>query len=262
MSDTARMPAIFFGHGNPMNAIQHNDWTREWSNVGKTMPRPRAIVSISAHWYVPGIAVTAVDQPRTIYDFGGFPNSLYRATYPAPGERALAARVQALLSPAEVAADHRWGLDHGTWSVLRHVFPDADIPVVQLSLDATRPAGFHYALAARLVPLRAEGVLIMGTGNLVHNLHTYSWGVQLSGPFPWAAKFEREARQLIEAKDNLALVHYDDALGEEARLAVPTPDHFLPLLYVLAQRQEDEPVTFPVEGMDGGSVSMLAVCVG
>jgi len=256
-----RLPAIFFGHGNPMNALVRNAWTEAWSGIGARMPRPRAILAISAHWYVPATAVTAQAMPRTIHDFGGFPRELYEVRYPAAGDAALAQRVQALLAPIPVGLDQSWGLDHGTWSVLRHVYPDADIPVVQLAMDETQPAQVHLDIGRRLAPLRDEGVLVLGSGNLVHNLHTYAWGRHAPEPFDWAVRFETLARRLMVEGDFAPLVDYE-SLGRDAVLSVPTPEHYLPLLYVLAMRQADEPVTFPVEGVDGGSISMLAVQVG
>ncbi|MFI4885831.1 MAG: 4,5-DOPA dioxygenase extradiol, partial [Steroidobacterales bacterium] len=196
-----------------------------------------------------------------IHDFGGFPPELYQVRYPAPGDPVLAQRVQQLLSPLEVRSDHSWGLDHGTWSVLRHVYPAADIPVVQLSIDETRPAAFHFAIGEKLAPLREEGVLIIGSGNLVHNLHAYGWGEHSRSPYDWAVRFETAARQLMLAGDLAPLVDYE-RLGPDAVLSIPTPDHYLPLLYVLGTRREGERVRFPVEGVDGGSISMLAVQVG
>lgn len=261
MSNSTRMPAIFFGHGNPMNALQQNDWTRAWATIGATLPRPRAILCISAHWYIPGVAVTTAAQPRTIHDFGGFPAPLYEVQYPAPGAPALAARVAELLSPIPVAADPRWGLDHGTWSVLVHVYPDADIPIVQLSIDNRQPASWHYATARQLRALRDEGVLIMGSGNLVHNLHAYSWGRHPTAAYDWALRFEERARAQMIGADFEPLIDYE-ALGSDARLSAPTPDHYLPLLYVLAQHEQGETVGFPVEGFDGGSISMLTVQIG
>jgi 4,5-DOPA dioxygenase extradiol len=255
------LPAIFFGHGNPMNALTRNEYTEGWRKVGQSVARPRAILAISAHWYVPGTAVTLSTAPRTIHDFGGFPRELYQVKYPAPGDPELARRVQALLAPLPVGLDETWGLDHGTWSVLTHVYPAADVPIVQLSIDETRPASFHYEIGRRLAPLRAEGILIVGSGNLVHNLHAYAWGRHMQDPYEWAVGFENDARELLLAGDHEPLVAYE-SLGSEAQLAVPTPDHYLPLLYVIGTRQEKDAVTFPVEGVDGGSISMLAVQVG
>lgn len=258
---TALLPAIFFGHGNPMNALQQNAWTESWAELGRSIPRPKAVLCISAHWYVPETAVTAMTQPRTIHDFGGFPPELFQVEYPAPGDPALAQRVQALLAPLPVRLDEQWGLDHGTWAVLCHVFPQADVPLVQLSLDASKPAAFHYALGKQLAPLRAEGVLIVGSGNLVHNLRAYAWGQPSVGAYDWAARFEQQARALMLADDVAPLIQYEQ-LGRAALLSIPTPEHYLPLLYVLALRQPGEDISFPSEGMDGGSISMLTVRVG
>lgn len=258
---SASLPAIFFGHGNPMNAIQHNSYTEAWKQIGETLARPKAVLCISAHWFVPGTGVTVTTAPRTIHDFGGFPGELYQVKYPAPGDPDLARRVQKLLAPLPVQLDESWGLDHGTWSVLCHVYPQADVPVVQLSIDATQPAGFHYELGQRLAPLRQEGVLIVGSGNLVHNLRAYSWGQKNTEPLEWAMRFEREARAMLLAGEHRPLIEYQK-LGRDALLSIPTPDHYLPLLYVAATRQQDELISFPVEGIDGGSISMLAVQVG
>jgi 4,5-DOPA dioxygenase extradiol len=257
----AVLPAIFLGHGNPMNAIETNAYTEAWSAIGRSMPRPRAILAVSAHWCQPGTAVTASVRPRTIHDFGGFPRPLYDVTYPAPGDRALAERVHALLAPVPVGLDERWGLDHGTWSVLRHVYPAADVPVVQLAIDETEPASYHYALARKLGPLREEGVLVIGSGNLVHNLHAYGWGRKEVAPYDWAVRFEKLAREFLVQGDDAALVAYE-SLGRDALLSAPTPDHFLPLIYVLGVRRPEDEVSFPVEGFDGGSVSMLAIRLG
>ncbi len=255
------MPAIFFGHGNPLNAIQQNGYTDAWAAIGQTIPRPKAILSVSAHWYLPGTFVTSSAAPRTIHDFGGFPPELYHVRYPAAGSRALAEQVQALLRPANVGLDHNWGLDHGTWSILCHLFPHADIPVVQLSLDETQPSSFHYELGQRLTSLRDEDVLVIGSGNVVHNLHTYAWGRHAVEPFPWAVQFEEEIKAHLRAGHHQPVVAYE-ALGRDAMLAVPTPEHYLPLLYVIALQRKDERISFPVEGVDGGSISMLAVQVG
>lgn len=256
------MPAIFFGHGNPMNALLHNAYTEGWASIGKSIPRPKAVLCVSAHWYFPATAVTAMTAPRTIHDFGGFPRELYQVQYPAPGSPTLAQRVRELLAPLPVGLDdENWGLDHGTWSVLRHVFPEADVPVVQLSIDETRAPEFHYELAKRLAPLRDEGVLVAGSGNIVHNLHTYAWGRHEVEPFDWAVRFERLARELLMSGNDGPLVDYE-SLGRDALLSAPTPDHYLPLLYVIGLRRADDQVSFPVEGFDGGSISMLTAQMG
>ena len=258
---TTAMPAVFFGHGNPMNTLRRNAFTAGWAAVGASVPRPKAVLSISAHWYIGATAVTAMAKPPTIHDFGGFPERLYEFEYPAPGDPELASRVRDLLAPLSGASDHEWGLDHGTWSVLAHVFRRADIPVVQLSIDATQAARFHYEIGKRLAPLRDEGVLIIGSGNLVHNLSAYIWREPDREPYDWALRFEQRVRQLLIAGDNASLIAYE-AWGRDAMLSCPTPDHYLPLLYVIGLRREGEPVSFPVEGFDGGSMSMLAVRIG
>ncbi|MFY9644988.1 MAG: 4,5-DOPA dioxygenase extradiol [Terriglobales bacterium] len=255
------LPAIFFGHGNPMNALLENNYTAGWRKIGKQTPKPKAILSISAHWFVPATGVTVSTSPATIHDFGGFPKELYQVQYPVPGDPELARRVQRMLQPLPVNLDNSWGLDHGTWSVLKHVYPHADIPVVQLSIDETQAASFHFELGKRLAPLREEGILIVGSGNLVHNLHAYAWGRHMPEPYEWAVRFEREAREMMIAGEFRPLIDYEH-LGPEAQLSIPTPDHYLPMLYVLGTRQQDEIITFPVEGVDGGSISMLTVQVG
>jgi 4,5-DOPA dioxygenase extradiol len=258
---TKTMPVIFLGHGNPMNALQINDYTKKWANIGTEIPRPKAVLSISAHWYIPRTAVTAMSAPRTIHDFGGFPQDLYNVKYPAPGDPALANRIRALLSPHSVDLDEQWGLDHGTWSVLCHIYPKADVPVVQLSIDLTKSAAFHYEIGKMLAPLREEGFLIIGSGNLVHNLRAYDWSRRLAEPFDWAVRFEKRVRELLLAADDNPLINYR-TLGNDAMLSIPTPDHYLPLLYVIACRKEGEKLSFPVKGIDGGSISMLSVQIG
>jgi len=255
------MPAIFFGHGNPMNAIQTNAYTEAWAAIGRSIPRPKAILCVSAHWYIPAVAVTAMERPRTIHDFGGFPRELFEVQYQAPGSPELAARVNELLGGVVLLDTNNWGLDHGTWSVLVHVFPDADIPVVQLSICKTEPAAFHFDLAKSLSPLRDEGVLICGSGNLVHNLRSFDWGNPDVEPFDWAVRFDEKARELILTGDHQPLIDYE-TLDGDARLSVPTADHFLPLLYVLALRRDGDEITFPVFGFDGGSISMTTVQIG
>ncbi len=255
------MPAIFFGHGNPMNALAHNAWTDGWAAMRAEIPRPRAILSISAHWYLPGTRVTAMPAPRTIYDFAGFPPTLRAIKYPAPGDPNLASHIKTLLAPVSVTLDKRWGLDHGTWSVLCHLFPKANIPVVQLSIDETQPALVHYELGKRLAGLRDQGVLILGSGNLVHNLHAYGWGRRQIKPFDWASRFENHAREMLLAGHHESLIAYEK-FGRDAMLSVPTPDHYLPFVYVIAQMREGDEIRFPVEGFDGGSISMLSVKIG
>ena len=244
-----------------MNALATNAYTDAWRRIGREIRKPKAILSISAHWFVPGTGVTVSTAPRTIHDFGGFPRELYQVQYPAPGDPALALRVQQLLMPLPVSLDNSWGLDHGTWSVLRHVYPDAGLPVVQLSIDETKPASFHFEIGRKLAPLREEGVLIVGSGNLVHNLEAYAWGRHMPDPYDWAVRFETEAKQMMVAGEYKPLIDYEK-LGKEALLSIPTPDHYLPMLYVIATRQQGELITFPVEGVDGGSISMLSVQVG
>jgi 4,5-DOPA dioxygenase extradiol len=258
---TETMPAIFLGHGNPMNALQTNDYTRAWAAIGRNIPQPKAILSISAHWYIPRTAVTAMKIPKTIHDFGGFPIELYEVQYPAPGDPVFANRVRSLLSPYSVDLDYQWGLDHGTWSVLCHLYPNADIPIVQLSIDRTKQAPFHYGLGKKLAQLRDDDILIIGSGNIVHNLHAYAWGQKSAKPYDWAIRFEHQVREFLLAEDDSPLINYEN-LGEDAMLSIPTPDHYLPLLYVMGCRRRGEKISFPVMGIDGGSISMLAVQIG
>ncbi len=258
---TDLMPALFFGHGNPMNALSTNVYTDGWTSIGKAIPRPRAVLVVSAHWYVPTCAVTANPAPPTIHDFGGFPKELYQVEYPAPGSPDLAMHVKELLAPVPVNLDESWGLDHGTWSVLLHVFPSAEIPIVQLSIDETQPPHFHYEIGKRLSPLREEGILVVGSGNVVHNLSAYAWGNPGVQPFDWALRFEKNVRALLFKGDDRQIIEYG-RLGPDAKLSVPTPEHYLPLLYVLGLRRKNEQISFPIQGIEGGSVSMLAIQIG
>lgn len=258
---TDLMPAIFFGHGNPMNALNRNAYSEAWASIGGSIPCPKAVLAISAHWYIAGCAVTANRYPPTIHDFGGFPQELYQVSYNAPGSPELCLRVKDLLTPIFVGLDESWGLDHGTWSVLSHVFPAADIPVVQFSIDRTKAPTFHYEIGKRLAPLREEGVLIVGSGNIVHNLSAYAWAKPGVKPFDWASRFEKTVQELLLEGEDSELVAYE-RLGPDSALAVPTPDHYLPLLYVIGLRGKNEYTSFPVQGIDGGSISMLAVQVG
>ena len=258
-STTKRMPAIFFGHGSPMNTLDDNRYTRAWAELGAKAGRPKAILAVSAHWYTRGTAVTAMEKPKTIHDFYGFPQELYDVQYPAPGDPALAERVRKLLAPVDVALDQSWGLDHGTWSVLKHAFPNADVPIVQLSIDGTRPAAFHHALGVHLAPLRDEGVLIAGSGNVVHNLGVM--GRNGGAPYDWAVRFNDYVRDAIGSRQYERVIAYEEA-GEAARLSVPTPEHYLPLLYVLGAQQPGESASFAVDGLELRSISMLSLSVG
>ena len=253
-------PALFLGHGSPMLAIEPSRYGEAWQQLGRTLPRPRAILAVSAHWYIRGAAVTAQAQPRTIHDFYGFPPALYAVQYPARGDPQLAARVAALLAPTPVRLDEEWGLDHGTWSVLRHVYPEADIPVVQLSIDARLSAAQHYALAQGLAPLRDEGVLVLGSGNVVHNLRALQFDEAVTPP-AWAQSFNAAVRAAIQDRRHGELAAYE-RLDAGAAMSVPTPEHYLPLLYVLALQRPGETATLPVDGIELGAISMLCVRVG
>lgn len=252
---TTRAPAIFLGHGSPMNALEHNAWTEAWAELGLAAGKPKAILAVSAHWYIRGTAVTAMRTPPTIHDFGGFPAALHAFDYPALGDPALAARVQSLLEPLEVRLDDAWGLDHGTWSVLCHLYPQADVPVVQLAIDGTKPASFHYELGQRIAALRDEGIMILGSGNAVHNLRVMR--MNAAAPYPWAVQFNEAVREFLARKEHGPLVDYH-MLGEPAALSVPTPDHYLPLLYVAGARRDDDAFSVITDGIDLASVSMLS----
>ena len=254
------MPAVFFGHGSPMNALERNDDTQTWFEFGRSIPKPRAILMVSAHWYVNATAVTAMESPRTIHDFYGFPDELSTFPYPAPGSTWLADRIVETLSPTWVGRDlDSWGLDHGTWSVLTHVFPDADVPVVQLSVNGNEPLDYHLDLGRRLVPLLDEGVLIAGSGNVVHNLRAISWGANGRG-FDWADRFDLLVRDImLDRPAQLA----DSERSADYSMAVPTPDHFLPLAYIAGIAAETgRTVRTFNEGRTMGSLSMTGYSVG
>ncbi|OSM97455.1 4,5-DOPA-extradiol-dioxygenase [Lonsdalea populi] len=259
--NVSRMPALFLGHGSPMNVLEDNIYTATWRKLGEALPRPKAIVAVSAHWFTRGTAVTAMNAPRTIHDFGGFPQALFDTQYPAPGSPALARQIQQLLAPVQVHLDEReWGLDHGSWGVLIKVFPQADIPVVQLSVDGTQPAEYHYQLGRRLSALRDQGVMMVASGNVVHNLLQVKWEGDMT-PYPWASVFNRFVRDnLTYSGDKHPLVNFMQ--HPDAAMANPSPDHFLPLLYVLGCRRDKEPVSILVDGIEMGSLSMLSVQVG
>jgi 4,5-DOPA dioxygenase extradiol len=253
------MPVLFVGHGSPMNAVEDNEFSHEWRHLGKDLPRPSAILSISAHWYSNETMVTAMDRPRTIHDFYGFPKELFAVEYPAPGSKALSDRVRRLITTARVVADTQWGLDHGTWSVLRRMYPRADVPVVQLSLDGSKPAAFHFKIGAELKRLREEGVLIVGSGNIVHNLSEADWKSDLA--YPWAEEFDRTVKEHILDRDFEPLVEYE-SLGEKARRSIPTNEHYLPMLYVLGASVEHENIGFFNEKVTLGSVGMRGFVIG
>jgi 4,5-DOPA dioxygenase extradiol len=253
-----RMPVLFVGHGSPMNAIEDNEFSRAWTEAGKTLPRPKAILCVSAHWETSGSQVTAMDQPKTIYDFYGFPPELYAKTYPAPGSPQLAQRVVELVRPVEVQPDLSWGLDHGTWSVLARLFPQADVPVVQLSLDRGKSPQAHYDLGGQLKPLRDEGVLIVGSGNIVHNLGMIVWE---DTAFDWAVEFDAKVKRWILDEDHAAIIDYPKQ-GRAAALAINSAEHFKPLLYALGAGEPGEPVSFFAEKLWGGSLSMRSLRIG
>jgi len=259
---TAVMPVLFVGHGNPMNAIEENEFVAGFRKAGETIPRPNAVVCVSAHWETRGTFVTAMEKPRTIHDFGGFPRALFEVQYPAPGSPQLAEEVRRQVTRTEVGLDDRWGLDHGAWSVIKHFYPEADIPVVEMSLDRSQPAQYHYELARQLAPLRKKGVLIVGSGNMVHNLRMVAWD-RLETPFgfDWALEAAEKMRTAILSGDHRLLIDYA-AQGKVFDLAIPTPEHFLPLLYSLALKEEGEPVSLFNDKPVGGSLTMTSVRIG
>lgn len=257
LPSTPRMPALFVGHGSPMNAIEDNTFARGWNKLGKALPRPAAILAISAHWLTEGTFVHVAPKPKTIHDFWGFPKELYDMNYPALGAPDIARTVTTMSMPTRITPDTDWGIDHGTWIVLHRMYPDADIPVFQLSIDMSQPSQFHYELGQALAPLREKGVLIMGSGNIVHNLGNISFEEDAQ-PFDWAVEFDTTAKMLLERGDAPSLIAHEK-LGHAAALAIPTPDHYWPLLYTLGLRSKDEPLSFPIEGIAHGSISMRAV---
>jgi len=254
-----RQPAIFAGHGSPMYAIEPNRYTAAWSALGKSLKRPDAILVISAHWVTRGTWVTAMAKPSTIHDFGGFPQALFEVQYPAPGSPALADRVQELLTVPVVLEENEWGIDHGAWSVLKYMYPDANVPVVQLSLDGSMSARQHYELAKQLSPLRDENILILSSGNVVHNLRTIHWQ-EGAEPYPWATTFNNFFVSEIRANCHDALIDWE-RFGDTAHLSIPTAEHYWPALYTLALQQAGEQATIYINGIEMSSISMLGFSI-
>ena len=251
------MPILFVGHGSPTNAIEVNEFSRTWADVGKALPKPKAILSISAHWETPGTFVTAMPKPATLYDFYGFPQPLYEKHYPAPGAPELARSIQQEIGEPKIGLNTNWGLDHGTWSVLSWMFPAADIPVLQLSLDFDQPPHYHYELGQKLTFLRSQSVLVLGSGNMVHNLRAVQWD---DVAFDWAGRFDDQLREHITQRNHQALIDYPAM--ENARLAIPTNEHYLPLLYILAMQKDGEAVSFFCDKVTLGSISMRSLRIG
>ena len=258
--NTDTFPVLFVGHGSPMNAIEQNEFTNGWQNVSRNLPKPAAILCISAHWETKGTFVTAMEKPSTIHDFGGFPQQLFDVQYPAPGSPELAAETQNLIEKTAVGLDNSWGLDHGAWSVIKHFFPEADVPVIQLSLDYRQYAQYHYDLGKQLAALRNKGILIVGSGNMVHNLRMVDWHKPDTG-YDWALEANAKFKKLILSNDHKQLINYQN-LGREIELSVPSPDHYLPLLYTLALKTDKEEVSFFNDKSVMGSISMTSVKIG
>lgn len=257
---TPPMPVLFLGHGSPMNAIEDNPFTQAWRSIGRELPRPTAILCISAHWETQGTFVTGMERPRTIHDFGGFPQALFDVQYPAPGSPALVEATQQAATSQHIGVDHQWGLDHGAWSVIMHLFPKADVPVVQLSLDRRMSPRQHYDLARELAVLRRKGVLIVGSGNMVHNLGTLNWQ-QPESAFDWAAEAHDRMRSLIRSGDHAPLIDFSKQ-GRAFQLSIPTPEHFLPLLYTLGMQERNEDLCLFNERTVMGSIAMTSVKLG
>ncbi|MDB5278183.1 MAG: Extradiol ring-cleavage dioxygenase class protein subunit [Ferruginibacter sp.] len=258
-----RMPALFIGHGSPMNGIEDNEFSQRWTKMAKEIPTPSAVLVVSAHWFTKGTRITAMDFPKTIHDFGGFPKALFDVQYPAPGNPSLALETATLIHTTPVLQDHDWGLDHGTWTIVRHMYPAANIPVLQLSIDYTKGARYHYDLAKELYSLRKKGVLIIGSGNMVHNLGMVAWD-KIDGPaygYDWALQLNEKFKDLISSGDFNPLINYE-SLGKEGRLAIPTPEHYLPLLYTLGLKGENDNTDFFNDKAVAGSLTMTSVKLG
>ncbi len=258
-----KLPVLFIGHGSPMNGIEDNEFSRTWAKFGKEIPKPKAVLVISAHWLTSGTLVTAMEKPKTIHDFGGFPKELFDVQYPAPGNPELALETSKLITTTNVGLDHDWGLDHGTWTVVRHMYPDANIPVLQMSIDYNKPASYHYELSKQLEKLRKKGVLIIGSGNMVHNLRMVAWD-KLNEPeygYDWANEINQTFKEKILSHSHNDLMNYEK-LGSAAKLAIPTPDHYFPLIYTLGLQGKDDEVNFFNDKAVGGSLTMTSVKFG
>lgn len=261
--EEVQLPVLFIGHGSPMNGIEDNEFSRNWSKMGNEIPKPKAVLVISAHWLTNGTFITAMEHPKTIHDFGGFPEALYNVQYPANGSPGLAKVTADLITSTTVGLDHDWGLDHGTWSVVRHMYPNADIPVLQLSIDYNKPAQYHFDLAKLIVSLRKKGVLIIGSGNMVHNLRMVAWDKldETNYGFDWAIEMNTVFKDKISNGDFKSLIEYEK-LGSAAKLAIPTPDHYYPLLYSIALQQSNDEIHFFNDKTVGGSLTMTSVRIG
>ena len=260
LNKTKKMPVLFLGHGSPMNALEENEFVKGWREIGKTLPRPNAVLCVSAHWVTRGTLVTAMEKPVTIHDFGGFPKELFEVQYPAPGSPELAKETKNIITKADVRLDEKWGLDHGAWSVIKHLYPEADVPVIEMSLDYYQPPQFHYDLAKELAPLRKKGVLIIGSGNMVHNLSMVAWDKLNASDFgyDWALEASEKMKEFILSKDHRQIINYKSQ-SSAYNLAIPTPEHYLPLLYALALQGKDEKVSLFNDKAVGGSLTMTSV---
>ena len=259
MSNTGKMPVLFLGHGSPMNAIEENEFVTEFRKLGKELVRPNVILCISAHWETKGTFVTAMQNPPTIHDFGGFPQALFDVQYPAPGSPELAQETKSIITKTEVGLDDKWGLDHGAWSVIKHLYPNADVPVIQMSIDYSQPAKYHYELAKEISSLRQKGVLIVGSGNIVHNLRMVDWKkLNEQYAYDWATEANEKMKSHILSGDHQKLIDFQSQ-GKAFDLAIPTPEHYLPLLYTLALKEENEKITLFNDKAVGGSLSMTSL---
>jgi 4,5-DOPA dioxygenase extradiol len=262
-SRTQRMPVLFLGHGSPMNAIEENEFVNGFRSIAQLLPKPNAILCVSAHWETRGTFITAMDNPLTIHDFGGFPKALYEVQYPAPGSPQLAMEAKSLIKSTDVELDKKWGLDHGSWSVIKHLYPNADVPVIQMSLDYYQTPQYHYDLMKQLAPLRYKGVLIIGSGNMVHNLKMVAWDKfnDDNYSFDWALEASEKMKSYILNGDHKQLINYR-CHGKAFELAIPTPEHYLPLLYTLALQEDNDPVSLFNDKAVAGSLTMTSVRVG